>query len=130
MKDPTQRSGITPTLCSRSPTSQGRSPTTAMCWACSSDGCGKGASGRTTEHSPIEIYFPRSARPSPSRLAVFVDDAEASYEKYRAAGAEIVDAPKPEAWGLRGFTVRDPDGKLIGIVQEVHSPVAALSIGT
>lgn len=47
----------------------------------------------------------------------------------RAAGAEIVDAPKTEARGLRGFTVRDPDGNLIGIAQEVHGPVAAASIG-
>lgn len=79
--------------------------------------------GVHTEHSPIEIYFSRSDHPSPSRLAVFADDADASYEKYRAAGAEIVDDLKTEPWGLRGFTVRDPDGNLIGIAHEVHSPL-------
>lgn len=79
--------------------------------------------GVHTEHRPIEMYFSRADRPSPSRLAVFVDDADVSYEKYRAAGAEIVDELKTEPWGLRGFTVRDPDGNLIGIAHEVHSPL-------
>jgi catechol 2,3-dioxygenase-like lactoylglutathione lyase family enzyme len=50
--------------------------------------------GVHTEHSPIEIYFSRFEQPSPSRLVVFVDDADASYAKYRAAGAEILDERK------------------------------------
>jgi uncharacterized glyoxalase superfamily protein PhnB len=79
--------------------------------------------GVHTERRPIELYFSQSGLPSPSRLAVFVDDADASYEKCRAAGAEIVSELETEAWGLRGFTVRDPDGNLIGIAHEVHSPL-------
>ncbi len=79
--------------------------------------------GLYTEHNSIEIYLSRCDRPSPSRLAVFVDDADAGYERYRAAGAEIVGEPKTEAWGLRGFTVRDPDGNLINVAHEVHSPI-------
>lgn len=78
--------------------------------------------GVYSKHSPIEIYFSRSDRPSPSRLVVFVDDADASYEKYRAAGAEILEEPKTEVWGLRGFAIRDPDGNRIAIAHEVHSP--------
>jgi uncharacterized glyoxalase superfamily protein PhnB len=77
--------------------------------------------GVHTDHSSIEIYLSRSERPSPSRLAVFVDDADATYEKYRAAGADIVDKLNTQPWGLRGFTVRDPDRNLIGIAHEVHS---------
>jgi uncharacterized glyoxalase superfamily protein PhnB len=53
---------------------------------------------------------------------VFVDDADAAHERYRAAGAEIVDELETQPWGLRGFTVRDPDGNLIDIAHEVHSP--------
>ncbi len=79
--------------------------------------------GVHTEHAPIEIYLSRADRPSPSRLAVFVDDADATYRRYRAAGADIVDELKTQPWGLRGFTVRDPDGNLIGIAHEVHSPL-------
>ena len=78
--------------------------------------------GVHTDHSSIEIYLSRAEQPSPSRLAVFVDDADATYEKYRAAGAEIVDELKTQPWGLRGFTVRDPDGNLVAITHEVHSP--------
>lgn len=49
---------------------------------------------------------------------MFVDDADAAYSRYRDAGAEIVDELKTESWGLRGFTVRDPDGNLIGVAHE------------
>jgi catechol 2,3-dioxygenase-like lactoylglutathione lyase family enzyme len=80
--------------------------------------------GVHTDHGSIEIYLSRAERPSPSRLAVFVDDADATYERYRAAGAEIVDELKTQPWGLRGFTVRDPDGNLVGIAHEVHGPSA------
>jgi catechol 2,3-dioxygenase-like lactoylglutathione lyase family enzyme len=78
--------------------------------------------GVHTDHNSIEIYLSRAERPSPSRLAVFVDDADAGHHKYRTAGAEIIDDPKTQPWGLRGFTVRDPDGNLIDIAHEVHSP--------
>jgi catechol 2,3-dioxygenase-like lactoylglutathione lyase family enzyme len=79
--------------------------------------------GVHTDYSSIEIYLSRAERPSPSRLAVFVEDADAAHERYRTAGAEIVDELKTQPWGLRGFTVRDPDGNLIGIAHEVHSPI-------
>jgi uncharacterized glyoxalase superfamily protein PhnB len=78
--------------------------------------------GVHTDHSSIEIYVSRAEQPSPSRLAVFVDDADAAHERYRTAGAEIVDELKTQPWGLRGFTVRDPDGNLVDVAQQVHSP--------
>lgn len=84
---------------------------------------GERIGGVHTEHGPIEIYLARADRPSPSRLAVFVDDADATYDKYRDAGADIVDQLKTQPWGLRGFTLRDPDGNLIDIAHEVHSPL-------
>ena len=78
--------------------------------------------GVHSDHSSIEVYVSRAERPSPSRLAVFVDDADAAHDRCRTAGAEIVDELKTQPWGLRGFTVRDPDGNLIDIAHEVHSP--------
>ena len=80
------------------------------------------AGGVTTEVAPIEVYFSRAEKPTPSKLAVFVDDADRAYAKYRAAGAEIVDEIETKPWGLRGFTVKDPDGNLIGISHEVDGP--------
>jgi uncharacterized glyoxalase superfamily protein PhnB len=78
--------------------------------------------GVRTDHGAIEIYLSRAERPSLSRLAVFVDDADAALARYRAAGAEIVDELKTQPWGLRGFTVRDPDGNLVDIAHEVDGP--------
>jgi catechol 2,3-dioxygenase-like lactoylglutathione lyase family enzyme len=78
--------------------------------------------GVHTDQSSIEIYVSRAEQPLPSRLAVFVDDADAAHEQYRTAGAEIVGELKTQPWGLRGFTVRDPDGNLIDVAQQIHIP--------
>jgi uncharacterized glyoxalase superfamily protein PhnB len=45
------------------------------------------------------------------------DDLDASFEKVRAAGAEIVQEPTDQPWGTRDFAVRDPSGNLIRIDQ-------------
>jgi len=45
------------------------------------------------------------------------EDLDASFEKVRAAGAEIVQEPTDQPWGTRDFAVRDPSGNLIRIDQ-------------
>jgi catechol 2,3-dioxygenase-like lactoylglutathione lyase family enzyme len=45
------------------------------------------------------------------------DDLDASFEKVRAAGAEIVQGPTDQPWGTRDFAVRDPSGNLLRIDQ-------------
>lgn len=45
------------------------------------------------------------------------DDLDATFEKVRAAGAEIVQEPTDQPWGTRDFAVRDPSGNLIRIDQ-------------
>jgi catechol 2,3-dioxygenase-like lactoylglutathione lyase family enzyme len=45
------------------------------------------------------------------------DDLDASFEKVRAAGAEIVQEPTEQFWGTRDFAVRDPSGNLLRIDQ-------------
>lgn len=45
------------------------------------------------------------------------DDLDASFEKVRAAGAEIVQKPTGQPWGTRDFAIRDPSGNLIRIDQ-------------
>lgn len=52
---------------------------------------GDDVGGVTTEMAPIELYFSRADKAAPTRLAVFVDDADIAYAKCRAAGAEIVE---------------------------------------
>ena len=43
------------------------------------------------------------------------DDLDATFEKMRAAGAEIVEEPTEQPWGVRDGAVRDPAGNLIRI---------------
>ena len=45
------------------------------------------------------------------------DDLDATFEKVRAAGADIVQEPTDQPWGTRDFAVRDPSGNLIRIDQ-------------
>jgi catechol 2,3-dioxygenase-like lactoylglutathione lyase family enzyme len=45
------------------------------------------------------------------------DDLDATFEKVRAAGAEIVEEPAERPWGVRDFAMRDPSGNLVRIDQ-------------
>jgi catechol 2,3-dioxygenase-like lactoylglutathione lyase family enzyme len=45
------------------------------------------------------------------------DDLDATFERVRASGAEIVQEPTDQFWGTRDFAVRDPSGNLVRIDQ-------------
>lgn len=45
------------------------------------------------------------------------DDLDAAFEKVRGAGAEIVEEPTEQPWGVRDFAVRDPSGNLVRVDQ-------------
>jgi catechol 2,3-dioxygenase-like lactoylglutathione lyase family enzyme len=45
------------------------------------------------------------------------DDLDATFEKVRASGAEVVQEPTEQPWGTRDFAVRDPSGNLVRIDQ-------------
>jgi catechol 2,3-dioxygenase-like lactoylglutathione lyase family enzyme len=45
------------------------------------------------------------------------DDLDASFEKLRAADAEIVQEPTDQPWGTRDFAVRDPSGNMVRVDQ-------------
>jgi catechol 2,3-dioxygenase-like lactoylglutathione lyase family enzyme len=45
------------------------------------------------------------------------EDLDASFEKVRAGGAEIVEEPTEQPWGARDFAIRDPSGNLVRIDQ-------------
>jgi catechol 2,3-dioxygenase-like lactoylglutathione lyase family enzyme len=45
------------------------------------------------------------------------DDLDATFEKLRAARAEIVQDPTDQPWGTRDCAVRDPSGNLVRIDQ-------------
>jgi catechol 2,3-dioxygenase-like lactoylglutathione lyase family enzyme len=45
------------------------------------------------------------------------DDLDATFEKVRASGAEIVQEPTEQPWGPRDCAVRDPSGNMVRIDQ-------------
>jgi len=45
------------------------------------------------------------------------EDLDATFEKIRASGAEIVQEPTDQPWGPRDCAVRDPSGNLVRINQ-------------
>lgn len=45
-------------------------------------------------------------------IVVHVPDVDAMYERARAAGANVLYAPRDEDYGQREFGVRDPEGHL------------------
>ena len=57
---------------------------------------------------------------TPSMLRIYVDDAEATFERAVAAGARVVTELDDAAWGDRGGRVRDPLGNIWWVVQHVE----------
>jgi predicted enzyme related to lactoylglutathione lyase len=46
-----------------------------------------------------------------------VHDADAALEKVRASGAEVLQEPADQPWGVRGCALRDPSGNFVRIQQ-------------
>ncbi|MDR2988596.1 MAG: VOC family protein [Nocardiopsaceae bacterium] len=57
---------------------------------------------------------------TPSMLRVFVDDAEAVFDRAVSAGARVVTPLDDAAWGDRGGRIRDPLGNVWWVVQHVE----------
>ena len=56
-------------------------------------------------------------------LIVFnTDDVDATFEKVRASGAEVLQEPMDQGWGPRDCAFRDPSGNTVRIAQ---APAAA-----
>ncbi len=59
----------------------------------------------------VEIYFQRVDSPGAAvTCCVRVDDADALHDACRERGAKIVDALADRPWGMREFTLEDPNG--------------------
>ena len=52
------------------------------------------------------------------QAAIFrADDLDATFEKVRASGAEVLQEPVSQPWGSRDCAFRDPSGNLVRIAQ-------------
>ena len=59
----------------------------------------------------VELFLARAEAPGhPVTCAVRVDDADGLYAIYRERGVEIVEPIANRVWGVREFTLCDPDG--------------------
>ena len=45
------------------------------------------------------------------------DDLDTTFEKLRASGAEVLQEPTSQPWGVRDCAFRDPSGNLVRIQQ-------------
>jgi uncharacterized glyoxalase superfamily protein PhnB len=50
---------------------------------------------------------------------LIVDNADAECERIKAMGVEIIKTPQNVPWGYRFFSIKDPDGNGIDIVQQL-----------
>jgi uncharacterized glyoxalase superfamily protein PhnB len=55
-------------------------------------------------------------------VCVTVDDVDATFERARAAGAEIIEEPTDQEYGERRFMAHDPEGHAWSIAQPIGSP--------
>ncbi len=52
------------------------------------------------------------------QAAIFrADDLDATFERVRASGAEVLQEPASQPWGARDCAFRDPSGNLVRIAQ-------------
>jgi catechol 2,3-dioxygenase-like lactoylglutathione lyase family enzyme len=52
------------------------------------------------------------------QAAIFrADDLDATFETVRASGADVLQEPASQPWGVRDCAVRDPSGNLVRIAQ-------------
>lgn len=59
----------------------------------------------------ISIFFRLSPEPIPPQVHwIFADDVDATFAEMRTSEAIIADPISNKPWGLRQFTVQDPDG--------------------
>jgi lactoylglutathione lyase len=65
---------------------------------------------------------PVSWRPG-AEVCFMVPDVDRHADRLRAAGAEVLSGPTDRPWGHRTLHLRDPDGHVVELAQEIPRPV-------
>jgi lactoylglutathione lyase len=58
-----------------------------------------------------------------AEVCFVVPDVDHQAERLRAAGAEVLSGPTDRPWGHRTLHLRDPDGHVVELAQEIPRPV-------
>ena len=65
----------------------------------------------------VQLVTRDATSPEDAVISVHADDVDAAYAEAQELGYEIVHPLTTEAWGVRRFHVRAPDGNVINVVQ-------------
>ncbi|HEY5821398.1 MAG TPA: VOC family protein [Propionibacteriaceae bacterium] len=65
----------------------------------------------------VQLVSGDATAPEDSVISVLAEDVDAAYAEAQSLGYEIVHPLTTEAWGVRRFFVRAPDGNVINIAQ-------------
>ncbi|MDT5109306.1 MAG: hypothetical protein QOE20_1196 [Mycobacterium sp.] len=65
----------------------------------------------------VQLVTRDATAPEDPVISVLTDDVDAAYEEAKGLGYEIVHPLTTEAWGVRRFFVRAPDGNVINVVR-------------
>ena len=65
----------------------------------------------------VQLVTRDAVSPEDAVISVHADDVDAAYEEAQQLGFEIVHPLTTEAWGVRRFLVRAPDGNVVNVVQ-------------
>ncbi len=64
----------------------------------------------------VQLVTRDATAPEDPVISVHTDDVDAAYAEARQLGYEIVHPLTTEAWGVRRFFVRAPDGTVVNVV--------------
>lgn len=64
----------------------------------------------------IQLLTRDAAAPEDPVVSVFTNDVDSAYAEAQELGFEIVRPLTTEAWGVRRFLVRAPDGNVVNVV--------------
>jgi catechol 2,3-dioxygenase-like lactoylglutathione lyase family enzyme len=65
----------------------------------------------------VQLVTRDATAPEDPVISVLTEDVDAAYEEAKSLGYEIVHPLTTEAWGVRRFFVRAPDGNVINVVR-------------
>jgi catechol 2,3-dioxygenase-like lactoylglutathione lyase family enzyme len=68
----------------------------------------------------LQLVTRDATAPENPAISVMTDDVDAAYAQAQELGYEIVHPLTTEAWGVRRFFVRAPDGTVINVVHHPH----------
>lgn len=63
----------------------------------------------------VELFRAEHDDARPVVCSVFVDDVDVVHDQCRERGGDIVEELELKPWGVREFSVRDPDGNVLRI---------------